>query len=123
MIINGVNDILNVAIEATALRNRVINHNIANNDTPRYKKYEVHFEEQLQKIRENYHRTGSLDLSRFTPDITKVHTSLSHRIDGNNVDINEENVLLYRNSAIYDALVNSLIANRSLLTTIYNNLK
>ena len=124
MIIRGItNDLLGLAIQATALRDLVYSHNIANNDTPRFKKFEVHFEDSLQRIRENYNKTGELNTSRFQPVIKRVHTNLSTRIDGNNVDINEESILQYRNAIVYDALVNSLVANRQLHSTVYNNLK
>ena len=124
MVIGGVtNEMLSLAMQATALRDRVYSHNIANNDTPRYKKYELHFEEQLKKIRNDYNKTGTLDKSRFTPEIRRIHTNLSVRMDGNNVDINEENTLLYRNAAIYDALVNSYMANRQLDTFVFNSLR
>ena len=41
--------ILNESMDATALRNNVIANNIANVDTPKFKRSEVIFEENLKK--------------------------------------------------------------------------
>jgi flagellar basal-body rod protein FlgB len=117
------NDILGQAMQATAFRERIHAHNIANSDTPKFKKYEVSFEDSLRQAVDGYKKTGVLDLSRAKPEANRVHTSLSTRIDGNNVDINEENVLKYRNSVIYDMLANSYIANKQLHSIVYNGIK
>ncbi|MCL2702317.1 MAG: hypothetical protein FWE91_01745 [Defluviitaleaceae bacterium] len=118
----ALNDILGSAMQAAAFRDRVYAHNIANNDTPKFKKYEVSFEESLRTAVDGYKRTGVLDLSRATPVAHRVHTNLSTRIDGNNVDINEESALVYRNSIIYDMLANSYMANKQLHSIVYNGI-
>src|SRR5690554_6028727 len=85
------------ALDASWLRNEVIAHNIANVDTPGYKRKTVSFESCLNES------NGSASMTRKTRkghiDFTgrqneaKVQTDyseLSHRLDGNNVDIEYE---------------------------------
>lgn len=123
MITGGIftqNDILGSAMQAAVVRDSVISNNIANEETPGYKKYSVVFEEYLQQAVSEYKRTGKLNLTAAQPVINRIHTNLSTRIDGNNVDVNEENVKLYQNSVVFDALANSVIANYKLLNLVFN---
>jgi flagellar basal-body rod protein FlgB len=96
---------------------------VANNDTPRFKKFAVNFEDSLRAAVHNYRNTGNLDLSRAVPVAQRIHTNLNSRIDGNNVDINEESALMYRNSVIFDMLVNSLMANRQLHSIVRQGIR
>ena len=126
MIIGGMfnqNDILGAAMQTAVLRDRIHAHNLANNDTPGFKRFEVFFEDNLQRAVDNYRATGRLNLSRVNPEVRQVRMNLRSRIDGNNVDINEENVMLFRNSVIFDALAGSVIANYRQLTTVFNNMR
>ena len=43
-------NILNYALNGLWLRNKAINHNIANANTPNYKRITVNFEESLKKL-------------------------------------------------------------------------
>ena len=114
------NDILGAAMQAAVVRDSVMSNNIANAETPNYKKYGVAFEEYLQKSVDNYKKTGVLDLSKAAPTVTRIHKNLSSRLDGNNVDVNEENVNLYQNSVVYDGLVNSVVSNYRLLNLVFS---
>lgn len=105
------NDILGSAMQAAVLRNDIINNNIANGDTPGYKKKAVDFEVQLSKAIELSKSTGKLDLSNVKPSIRVEHGSYEYRLDGNNVDPESEMVDLYANQVRYDALANALISN------------
>lgn len=96
--------VLGTAMKAVGVRNDVIQNNIANVDTPGFKKSTVDFEGTLQKALEDAKRTGDLDLSTVTTSIRPVNTSFSYRLDGNNVDIDTEMTDLYINSVRYDIL-------------------
>ena len=124
MLITGtsLNDILGSAMQASAFRDKIHAHNLSNNDTPRFKKFEVSFEHSLRAAVDNYRSTGTLDLSRAIPVAHRVHTNLSGRIDGNNVDINDENVLLVQNSMRYDMLVQSFLANKQLHRMVFDGI-
>jgi flagellar basal-body rod protein FlgB len=100
--------ILGAALNGLSVRNTVIQNNIANVDTPDFKKSAVHFEGALQKALNKAKITGELDLSSVRPAITKIHENFSYRIDGNNVDIELEMVDLYQNQIKFEALVGGI---------------
>jgi len=94
------------ALDAAWLRNEVISHNIANVDTPNYKRKTVQFEEFLT----NEMKTGKISrgASRLTSSDIRIiedPSSSSYRSDGNNVDIENEMALLAANSIRYNTLV------------------
>ena len=105
------NDILGVAMQASAVRNDVIANNISNAEVPGYKKKTVQFEIYLQDALAAAKRTGKLDLSRVRPQLITEHAGYSYRIDGNNVDIESEMVDLYQNAVKYETLAGSVINN------------
>jgi len=105
------NDILGMAMQASAVRNDVISNNIANAEVPGYKKKAVRFETYLNEALQSARRTGRLDLSRIRPTLQTEHTGYSYRIDGNNVDIEQEMVDLYQNAVKYDTMAGSVINN------------
>lgn len=57
--------LLKTALDAYSLRQKAIASNVANIDTPGYKRMEVPFEEQLQKAQQM--TTGNTDLSGIQP--------------------------------------------------------
>ena len=114
MLTNGFflqNDILGSAMNAAVVRNDIINNNIANVDTPNFKRSSVKFESILNDLLKDYKKTGRINLSNASPIIQKEYTNFSYRIDGNNVDIESEMVDLYKNSVRYDVLTSSIINN------------
>ena len=105
------NNVLGMAMQASAIRNDVIANNIANAEVPGYKKKAVRFETYLDEALSNARKTGRLDLSRIRPTLHTEHEGYSYRIDGNNVDIEQEMVDLYQNAVKYDTLAGSVINN------------
>ncbi len=103
------NRILGSALQATSFKNDVIQNNIANADTPDYKKREVHFEDTLNRELQNFSMTGEIDFDKLKP--TVFSDPLSYRLDGNNVDLNVEMVEMYKNSVKYDTLAQSVMNN------------
>jgi len=93
------------------VRNDVIQHNIANVDTPGFKKKAVEFEKAFAEAIEHSKRTGTADLTKAIPKIRATHQNYSYRLDGNNVDIDVEMAELYKNTVKYDVLSNSVINN------------
>ncbi len=104
-------DILESAMQASALRNEVIQHNIANADVPGYKKKAVLFETALQDAIKNYRETGVLNLSKVSPTTIVQYPNYNYRLDGNNVDMELEMVDLYQNSVKYDAFAQGIMNN------------
>lgn len=105
-------DVLNKAAKASWKRNEVIVNNLANVDTPGYKRKDVQFEPYL---RNELTGDGSLDkriagadLERLEPTVYTDNTDLSYRLDGNNVDIDTESAMLAENQIHYNALLESM---------------
>ncbi len=86
--------LLSKLLDLTATKNKVIANNIANVNTPGYKKSDVSFEKELLKAVE----------SKNISKIENLHESISlsknksTRKDGNNVDLDQELVTFYQMS-------------------------
>lgn len=86
-------DLIKSSLNATELGGRTIANNIANINTPGYKRKYVTFEETL-KDEEMQHKIE-----------VKEDKSNSMRIDGNNIDLENEKVNQAANSLMYNGLV------------------
>lgn len=104
------------ALDASWLRNEAISNNIANADTPGYKKKTVAFEEYLAKAVNEKGRIDPQKLESIPIKINSSHSSLKMRIDENNVDIDVEMSNLAKNTIKYEALLK--LANYSSLKTV-----
>ncbi len=113
--------ILESSLQASSLRNEVILNNIANAETPKFKKSAVQFESLLGDALDDARKTGeAIDLSKLKPAVNVVNKGYSARLDGNNVDIEAEMVLLYENSVRYDAMINSITSNSKRNSLVLN---
>jgi flagellar basal-body rod protein FlgB len=111
--------LLNKGLDATSVRNRVIADNIANVDTPKFKRREVIFEENVKKVLENNKFNVKLRITnsrhmqikekdtQIEPEIRTLR-DLSYRNDENNVDIDVETAKMAKNKILYDALGQSM---------------
>ncbi len=105
-------NVLDKAEDASWKRNEAISNNIANNDTPGYKRVDVAFESELRRAlgsassKDNMdQRVGKIDLSKLHGEVYTDNADLSYRLDGNNVDIESENVMLVENQLKYQGLI------------------
>ena len=102
----------------------VIGNNIANVNTPGYKRQDVAFEDSLQEAISNsrYRSTDEkvANLSKADLRIRSYTDSsgFSYRLDGNNVDIDTENAALARNQLKYNALVDSINHEFSMIKAV-----
>lgn len=112
-------------LDASALRSKVSANNIANINTKGYKAYTVSFEDTLKKsvddleletTDEKHIRLG-VDPGEIT---VKQDTSTSMREDGNNVDIDNEEVNQAANSLMYNALISQVNSKLSLERYVIN---
>lgn len=111
---------LQAALQAASLRHRVISDNIANVNTPGFKRSEVRFESLLaEKLKEPEGnqlalvRTNPKHLPLPMPDAPVVPTieridSTTMRTDGNNVDIDTEMAGMAKNTIYYNAAAKRL---------------
>jgi len=111
------NDLISKALNATALRNDVIQNNIANVDTPGFRRSNVVFETEFANAVEAAGRTGSL--RSIEPRVATQHANFTYRIDGNNVDIESEMVALFQNAVRYDVMVMSVLNNYRRINLAY----
>ena len=115
-------NVLNRAADAAWQRNEAISNNIANVDTPGYKRQDVAFESVLQQALGN-NRYQSMDdkvanLSRLRGRAYVDYANYSYRLDGNNVDIENENVMLAENQLKYQGLISSINQEFTNLQTV-----
>lgn len=121
-------NVLDKAADASWLRETAITNNLANVDTPGYKRQEVDFESVLKQElgRSKY---TSLDkkirglngnLSKLTVSAYEDSTNYSYRLDGNNVDPDTENVELASEQIRYEALTSSLNSQFNCMKAVIN---
>ncbi len=110
-------NVLDRAADASWLRNQAITNNISNVDTPGYKRQDVAFEEVLaralgrnryQSMDSKVHSIQYSQLRRLSPVVYKDYSEFSYRLDKNNVDIENENVMLAENQLKYQGLITSI---------------
>lgn len=108
-------NILDKAADAATMREEILTNNIANDDTPNYKRKDVSFERYLEQalIGGNplEERVAEINthLSDFGGWMYTDTSTLSYRLDGNNVDIDTENAMLAHNQIRYNTLVEQIL--------------
>lgn len=114
-------DILGKAVQGTWARNEAIAANIANVDTPGYKRKDVVFETYLNQAMQGNGKITSEELNRIKPKTVTDYSSMSYRLDGNNVDIDAEMGYLAENQLRYNALVSQVNYNFQRIKSVLNN--
>ena len=117
-------NVLDRAADAAWQRNEAISNNIANVDTPGYKRQDVAFESVLQLDFGNNRfeymddKVANVNLSRLRGRAYVDYANYSYRLDGNNVDIENENVMLAENQLKYQGLISSINQEFTNLKTV-----
>ena len=119
-------NILDKVADASWMRENVITNNIANIDTPGYKRQDVDFESVLQKAlgKTKYSsldkkvRELNQDLGKLTTTSYTDAANYSYRLDRNNVDENTENAELASESLRYQLLTTAITNNFSRMQTV-----
>jgi len=111
-------DLIQNGLTASWTRNAVIRNNIANVETPGFKASDVEFESILAQALQGSGFEAARTHPRHIPFSSGIVTDLNPRIvkrndlsmrmDGNNVDIDAENVRLAQNSLYYNTLIEKL---------------
>ena len=111
-------DVMQKGLSASWKRNAIIRNNIANVETPGFKASYLEFESLFKRAVEEsgfvgtrthpkHIEIGTSSLDNLRPMILQSR-DLSMRKDGNNVDIESENVRLAQNSIFYNTLMEKL---------------
>jgi len=107
---------LEVALHGTSLRQQAIAQNIANVNTPGYRRQEVSFEDALgSALRANDRK--AVALTGEGGIVTRVDQSAAVRADGNSVDMDTEAAGQARNGLQYEALVAVAKARTTIIQT------
>ena len=112
----GFVNVLKAAADASWTREEVLTNNIANVDTPNYKRQDVDFTTYLRSTlsRTNggssslTNRVNNLNYNDIAIRTYTDNSTLSYRLDGNNVDLSTENVELASEQINYNALIDSM---------------
>lgn len=119
-----VNSAMQRALDGVWERQRSISTNLANFDTPGYKAKVVNFEDELRKevlkIQETSKTRSEIQSKLSSVEHSRIDIardpSISERMDGNNVNLDAENIELAKAQIQYMYLTNSM-------TNMYSRLK
>ena len=117
-------NVLDKAADASWKRETLIANNIANADTPGYKRQDIDFQTALQNELGRYKYTSlddkikNADLSELNPTVYTDHRGYSYRLDKNNVDPDTEQVELASEQIKYQALTTSITSEFQRLQSV-----
>jgi len=118
-------DILHRSMDVSMLRQDVISNNIANADTPNFKRSEVNFETSLRQALESEKRGSDFPAALTNKRHIPFHRAIDYRTvrprrvldylttadnNGNNVDIEQETMDLLNNQLSYTMMSNAVNA-------------
>jgi flagellar basal-body rod protein FlgB len=95
---------LDLALGASGKRQEVLANNLANVNTPGYKRLDVQFDGMLAKAVESARAGDRTELVKLRPGVA-TDESVTVRADGNSVDVDQEMANLAENNIRYNALV------------------
>jgi len=107
-------------LDVSAIKHKVIANNIANINTPGYKRMEVSFSDQLEKVIKDT-STNKFDTLQPKIVIAEKGKDETVRNDGNNVDIDKEISSLMKNTLSYNIYSQLLAKKMELVKSAIEN--
>jgi len=107
--------ITQAGLDMLLTKQKVITNNIANEQTPGFKASRVSFSAQLEKAKDGKDEVGSLNM-KVTKD-----SSTSNRPDGNNVDMEQQQLELWETYAQFSYLSQNLTNRLKNMRYVINN--
>ncbi len=104
-------EILVRLMDAAQLRHRVTSQNLANVNTPGYRRLEVSFEDAFAKALSKH---GEKGIASVTPRVVEG-ASEATRQDGNTVDLDRELGSLNKNSLLFSTAVQMLVSRINMM--------
>ena len=104
-------DLLSRLLDVASLRHQVVSQNLANVNTPGYRKLEVSFEDAFARALGKQGSTGAL---RIKPRIVEGNDNPA-RQDGNTVDLDREVSNLNKNSIQFNTAIQMLISRINMM--------
>lgn len=118
-------NILDKAADASWTRHELISNNIANVSTPNYKRKDIEFQSYLANELQGKgtldQKVANADLNSLEASVYTDNTSLSYRLDGNNVDIDTESAMEAENQIRYYALLDAMTQEFSRIKSVLMN--
>ena len=102
-------NVLAKALDAAALRNRAISNNLANVETPGYRRLDVSFESELREALDapSFGPEHEADIDRIEAKVIRDGAQVA-QANGNGVDVDREMARLSENTIQYQALLQSM---------------
>lgn len=103
-------NVLDKAADASWKRENLLTNNIANVDTPGYKRKDLDFASTLkEELGKNKYdslddKIKQVDLSKLNPSVYRDYSNYSYRLDESNVDIDNEQVELASEQIHYQGI-------------------
>lgn len=116
-------NVLDKAADASWIRENAIANNVANVDTPGYKRQDVQFQDILERQLKStkydslQDAVNNVPLNQLESRVYTDYASYSYRLDGNNVDIDTENVELASEQLRYQTLTTTMSSEFTRLKT------
>lgn len=117
-------NVMDKAADASWLRQTAISNNISNQSTPGYKRQDVAFETTLERElgKSKYtsldSKVKNLHMNHLNVETYTDSASYSYRLDGNNVDPDQEYVNLAEEQIRYNALIDSMNSEYSRIKSV-----
>lgn len=113
-------NLLEKMLDVSAIKHKVIASNIANINTPGYKKMEISFSDQLDKAIKD---TSMNKFDTIQPKIIIAENDKNETIrnDGNNVDMDKEISALMKNTSSYNIYSQLLAKKMELVKSAIEN--
>jgi flagellar basal-body rod protein FlgB len=109
--------VMQKSLDALAIQHEAIANNLANIDTPQFKRTVVSFQDKLRNALEvnppsdlwrthpmHFPMAQKISLDNFKPDARTITETIG-RNDGNNVDLEMESGVLAENNLLYNSMV------------------
>lgn len=118
---------MKTAMDGAMLRDEVLSQNLANVNTPDYKRSDVNFQTELKKAisgsgrlelarTNSKHISNGISLSEYRPRV-EAEKNISRRRDGSGVSLDQEMAEKSKNAIIYNALVGQVSRQLNSLKT------
>ncbi len=117
-------NVLEKAADASWIRNDCIGNNLSNVNTPGYKREDVDFKAQLKRAMGEFRyvstdeKVANLRNEDLKPKSYIDYAGYAYRLDGNNVDVDVENVYLAENQIYYNGLTTAITTEFQDLRTV-----
>jgi flagellar basal-body rod protein FlgB len=103
---NNIFDLLDAGIQAESLRQKAIANNIANLETPGYRRLDVKFEQLLAKA---LNSAGKVDLNEIKPELHQPMQS-PVKSNGNDVSLEAEVGEMVKNNLRHETYIRLLVS-------------